>query len=305
MKNPSRYFGLLGATLCAAAGIAQAQTPSPAPATYFTATGFVRVGPSTAYVNTGALARVHDFGPTGAFSVGPTAARLATILAANTNGVQTLLSGNNINNGIPGRAEWTPTAVIMQNLANEGQPGTLCRAQASSFAVAPDVPLVWTLRFQLGDVVDPRKWQFLPVGKDPVLLWQVKPPTTSPSIAFYADTDNLAPGKLQLVFGVTDDTINPNITIRAGEVHGLSAATPIDVRIEALLDEKSTAAGGKGYWRVWVNGTQVVNRLGPNLRSGVKDAHQWFFGIYRYNTPCPSPIPRYTRWEKLKLEAAK
>lgn len=302
MKNPHAYLGILfGSLLC---GLAGAQTPASSSATlYYTSSGYVRVGSAPAYVNAGTVARLHDFGTTGGFSKDGTA-RLATIVAANTNNIQTVLSGN-VGNGLPGRAEWSATGVTMQNIAGEGQAGTLCRAQASSFALLPDVPLVWNLRFKLGDATVARKWQFLPTGKDPVLLWQVKPPTTSPSIAFFADTDNLNPSKLQLVFGVTDDSINPNTTLRAGEVHGLSDGTMIDVHIEAQLDERTVAAGGKGYWKAWVNGKQVVNRVGPTLRAGVKEPHQWFFGIYRYNTVCPSSVARYTLWETLRLDMAK
>ncbi|MDO8413561.1 MAG: hypothetical protein Q7S51_07220 [Gallionellaceae bacterium] len=268
---------------------------------YSTLEGAVRLNNSSFAVHVSSAMRQHDFGPSGGFVDAQTLVpRLATILTASGVGQTSLLSGNAIPRyGIPGRVEWTPSAVIMANYAGEGQPGKPYRAQATSYPLAPDVPLVWSLIFQLGDK-NQHQWQLLPPGQDPALLWEVKAPGLQPSLAMIADTDDLNPSRLMLFF--SELAGNTTQVKKVATVHGLSPATPIDVRIEAVLDERGLADGGKGNWQVWVNGERVLDREGPTLSARANEPHQWSFGIYRYKTLCPSNIPRYSRWEKLRLE---
>jgi hypothetical protein len=280
-------------------------TPATPPSTYVTVQGHVRVKDSTFYVNIANAARVHDFGPSGGFVDETTnVPRLATILVATGVNKNTFLSGSQIPKyGVPGHVEWTSDAVIMANRPGEGQEGKECRAQASSYQVAPDTPLVWKLRVQLGDQSDGKQWQFLPNGQDPVLLWQVKAPGLQPSLSMVADTDDNDPSRLMLSFNERGGSAST--PTRVGAIHGVAAGIPIEVRIEAVLDERNPEAEGAGRWRAIVDGVEVFNRTAPTLSTLATEPHQWFFGIYRYKTFCPSVVPRWTRWEQVRLERSK
>jgi hypothetical protein len=269
--------------------------------TYASGDTHLRVKHLSVPVSVGKVPRQHDFGPAGGL-VDPATGipRVATILAANGT-KQTLLSGAAIPKaGIPNHVEWTPDALIMANPAGEGQPGKLCRAQAASYPVEPDVPLAWNLRVQLGDGDGKHRWQLLRSGDDPVLLWQLKAPGIQPSLAMVVDTDDRDPSRLMLSFSEKAGTASR--VRRVGAMRGLSAGVPVDVRIEAVLDEREPREGGKGRWRALVNGTVVIDRVGPTLSEYATGPHQWFFGLYRYLTVCPAAVPRYTRWETVQLE---
>lgn len=270
--------------------------------TYSTQHGAIRVNASTFFVSTGNIPRQHDFGPTGGFVDSLSGVpRLATILAGNSFYRNTLISGSAISQaGIPGRVEWTPSAVITANEIGDGLPGEPCRAQASSYPIAPDIPLVWKLRFQLGEKIAGREWQLLPSGFDPALLWQLKAPNLQPALAMIADTDLADPTRLMLSFSLLSGTSNKIRNVAT--IHGLATATPINVRIEAILDERENFDGGQGSWRVFVNGQLAVDHSGPTLTQFASEPHQWFFGLYRYLAMGPSNISRIVRWEKLVLE---
>jgi hypothetical protein len=269
---------------------------------YETRTESLRVGQTQQSVATNGVARKHDFGATGGFvDKGSGSPRLATILTASGPGKNTLLSGGEITNaGVPSRAFWSPAGAVMRQLAGEGDPARPCRAQAASFQLAPDEPLRWQLRFRLGDSGAGLPWRLTPTGSDPILLWQVKAPDLQPSLVLVADTDPDDPMRVMLFF--TQKTGNAGKPIRIGSAKGLRTEEFIDVRIEAVLDERELANGGRGRWHAWVNDRLVVDRVGPTLSREATAPHQWLFGIYRYASTCPSDTPRATLWERALLE---
>lgn len=269
---------------------------------YMTETESVRVGSRLVDVDTAGVHRTHDFGPTGGFyDIANRHSRLATLISAVQGANNIVLSGNHImNEGVPGRTFWTPQSVVMANRAGEGKPGEPCRAQASSYPVRPDIPLTWLLRLSLGDSSTGNPWTLLPTGQDPVLLWQLKASGLRPSLAMVVDTDDTNSSKLMIYFSQLSGTASK--VQRVGTIRGISTDIPVDIRISAFLDERDLVAGGVGHWHAWVNDQLVVDRVGPTLSSFATEPHQWFFGMYRYLTNCPSTIPRFTRWESIKLE---
>lgn len=269
---------------------------------FTTTTSTMRVNSMRLHVDTGNANRLHDFGATGGFIDPATGvSRLATIISGAGYAKNVLLNGKTITNaGVPGRVEWKPEGVITASLPWEGQVGEPCRAQAASYQVATDIPLIWNLGFQFGGAAAGQDWRFLPHGVDPALIWQVKAPGRQPSLAMIVDTDDADASRLMLYF--SERTGSATKVQRAGTVHGLPAGVPIDVRIEAVLDERAPANGGTGWWRVWINGQLVLDRVGATLIGNAGQPHQWFFGIYRYLTLCPSSIPRVMTWQTLRLE---
>lgn len=261
-----------------------------------------RVGDSLVQVDTDSRVRVHDFGPSGGF-IDPTTggARIATIISGVSYGKSVVLSGVSITNkGVPGRVYWQPDGVVTQINAGEGRTGEPCRAQVSSFAVPPDVKLRWHLQFRVGDSSQGQGWVMTPHGSDPTLIWQLKAPGLRPSLAMILDTDDTDDRKLMVYFSQLSGAATK--VQRAGSIRGLVSDTQIDVVIEARLDERALVSGGKGYWRVWVNDEVVVDRIGPTLAQNAAEPHQWFFGMYRYLTNCPTTVPRRITWDDVKLE---
>lgn len=264
--------------------------------------GDYRVGNSWVSVDTGSKSRIHDFGPKGGF-VDPTtgAPRVGTIISGIGYGKSIVLSGASISNkGVPGRVYWQPTGVVTLIKAGEGKIGEPCRAQVSSFPVTPDVRLRWVLRFTAGDSALGQEWSLTPYGTDPALIWQLKAPNLRPSLAMILDTDDSDDKKLMLYFSQLAGSMVK--VQRAGTVRGLTPESSINVVIETRLDEREIADGGEGYWRVWVNGLIAVDRVGPTLSQNAVDPHQWFFGMYRYLTNCPTGVARYIIWEDVRLE---
>lgn len=269
---------------------------------YKSVTESIRVGTRKVVVDTSVQPRIHDLGISGGFRDNRSnIPRLATLISAAQGGRNIVLSGDAIgNHGIPGRAYWSEQGVVMANHIGEGKAGEPCRVQAASYPVRPDIPVMWTLRLQLEGGESGSSWVLLPAGQDPVLLWQLKAPGLRPSLSMIADTDDTDNSKLMIYFSQLGGTAS-NVQ-RAGVIRGVKADAPIDVRISAVLDERDVAAGGLGRWHAWVNEHLVVDRVGPTLSSFANEPHQWFFGIYRYLTNCPSEVARHTRWETIRLE---
>lgn len=263
-----------------------------------------RVGDSLVAVDTDSRVRVHDFGPNGGFVDPRTGvARVATIISGISYGKSVVLSGVSITNkGIPGRVYWQPNGVVTQINAGEGRSGEPCRAQVSSFPVLPDVKLRWHMQFRVGDSSQGQEWTMTPYGNDPTLIWQLKAPGLRPSLAMILDTDDTDSRKLMIYFSQLSGAATK--VQRAGSIRGLVSDVPINVVIEARLDERTLESGGSGYWRAWVNDEVVVDRIGPTLSLNAAEPHQWFFGMYRYLTNCPTSVSRRITWDEVKLERA-
>ena len=110
--------------------------------------------------------------------------------------------------------------------------------------------------------------------------------------------------------------VQPAKLTNVGKAHNLERYVPVRIVQEAFLDERETADGGQGYWRVWVNGALIVNEVGPTLAatSGlpadpsrpVTMPHQLSLSSYPYNDPytdkpCPNEFNRYTYWYRAKM----
>lgn len=207
------------------------------------------------------------------------------------------------NEGIPGRIERKGTRLKIAYLAGDpplpGKPPRV-KTQINSWPVPTGRDLAWDLAFQLGGSSPDEAWPMLPPGKSPALIWQLLPQPGHPTLAIMSDTDDAAAGTIKLSFSLrTSDTVRPDWAVVAG---GLKPNAPIDVFMTANLDERESDDGGHGYWRVWVNGKQIVSYDGKTLRADfAKDPHRWTIGLYLFSEKQAVPFSLVTYWQRASM----
>ena len=216
-----------------------------------------------------------------------------------TSGLNTFADGK----AVPGHVEWSPASgrlmlasLATDQISNAGR----CRSQIASYGVPALKKYYWDLNVQFGENTSPRAWALTPSGNSPVLITQLKAPDAQdPALGVYVDTDPQDTKKLRLYFsqrGTNDVTVN-----NVGYVAGLQPHAPVNIVIEAFLDERETKAGGLGYWRAWVNGKFVFHYTGPTLTAGVTSAHEWTLDAFLFNDPCPSGLNRFVFFNRARL----
>lgn len=278
------------------------QTASSADKVFINEPGsLVRVGQTAFVVDVDGLPRIHDFGLSGGFvSASTGASNVATLIAGTASGNLLVMSSKAIlANGINGQIERTKLGVRIATPAGYGKTGEPCRSQASSFAVPTDQELKWEFDLQFGSHARGEAWELTTHGKDPALIWQVKAPDLQPALAMIVDTDPSDATKLQLHW--SEKAGKATHVRRMGQTGGISPNRRVRVVIRAVLDEREGHDGGKGYMQVYVDDRPVVHYVGPTLSAVASLPHQWFFGVYRYLTICPSSLARVTYWRQARL----
>ncbi len=67
------------------------------------------------------------------------------------------------------------------------------------------------------------------------------------------------------------------------------------------MDERETADGGQGYWKIWVNNQLIVNTVVPTLSSYATDPALMTAATYMYyDTDCIGKY-RVSYWDKLQM----
>ncbi|MES2205202.1 MAG: hypothetical protein V4525_00210 [Pseudomonadota bacterium] len=267
---------------------------------------YVRVGKTNQLIDLGLTRRTFDFGKTGGLISSYTGKNNPGVLIAGgqdgkvQDGTKIVLSASGITSrGIPGRIESTEKGLKIAIKTGDGPFNDAIRTQISSFALPTDQRLIWSLQAQFGSDVLEENWKLTRSGVDPTLIWQIKAPNLQPSLAAMVDTDDTDPTKLMLFFNIKPSSTGP--IQRVGTIKGLLRHQPINIVMEAVLDEKTIANNGKGYWIVKVNDKPVVNYSGPTLVSIATEPHQWMVGLYQYLTYGPAPIPRVSYWNNMQL----
>ena len=143
------------------------------------------------------------------------------------------------------------------------------------------------------------EWFYSPPGSNPVLFWQLKAPGHQPSLALVVDTARSPDSSLSISFSRRENASNR--VIKVGNWDGLPRHDWITIVMEAYLDERPIDAGGKGYWRVWINGMLALDTVGPTLSRDAQLPHQWFLSNYLYKDECPSVFNRYSLWKRARM----
>lgn len=251
-------------------------------------------------VSLGGKSRTYDYVSTGAFINPSTGVTDFGVVQANGLTLSPVPA-----NGIPGRIEYKGGRLMIRTVPGDTITAGKCRSQASSFPIPSRQRLFWDMTVQLGSDTPGEEWLLTPRRVSPTLIFQVKQTepvipgrTANPSLAVIADTDELDTTKVLLSFNSKGGTTN-TISID-GVRHGLSRHIPINIFMEAYMDERETAEGGQGYWKAWVNGTLVMDVVGPTLSAFGTTPANMFADVYMYNDLDCSRY-RVTYWDKLQM----
>jgi chitodextrinase len=207
------------------------------------------------------------------------------------------------NAGFPGRVDKRilngSTVTMVRYNAGDGITGGKCRSQLNAYAIPPRTHVRWELEVAFGNPDGVNDWILSPTWKSPVLFWQMYSMNQShPPLAANVDTDLNDPTKLMITFFQRVGTATqPTEIVRVG---GISRHTMVPIVIEAFLDERTAANGGKGLLQISINNTLVLEKTGPTLSSGT-NSHWWSLAMYLWNDSLPSPYTRSSFWKAAKM----
>jgi chitodextrinase len=214
------------------------------------------------------------------------------------------LNDNRITNaGFPGRVDKRSlngsTVTMIRYNAGDGITVGKCRSTLNGYAVPPRTHARWDLEVAFGNPDGVNDWTLTPTWKSPVLFWQMHSMNQSnPPLAANVDTDANDPTKLMITFFQRIGTATQPTEI--ARVNGISRNTMVPIVIEAFLDERTAANGGKGLLQISVNNTLVLEKAGPTLATGT-NPHWWSVAMYSWNDPLPSPNTRASFWKTAKM----
>lgn len=260
------------------------------------------VGNGESYVDLDGKARRHEFGGDLPFVRAQTGVSdIATINLWNAtmNRAEVIASYWIGSDGAGGRVFKVPGEWAVGCLAGDRAVEGALRTQVNTFSIPARRRFVWDLSVRFGGAYASERWTFTPRGQSPATIWQLKTKGLPPPFVMVVDTDPQDSTRLMLHF---DTRIQPAaVAQRVGEAGGLQPETPTEVLIDGYLDERAGNAGGKGYFRVWVNGRQVVNWMGPTLQVEASEPYSWSFGMYLYRDVQPLTFSRFSYWRRARL----
>ncbi|MEQ1636247.1 MAG: fibronectin type III domain-containing protein [Methylococcales bacterium] len=215
------------------------------------------------------------------------------------------LDTENITNiGFPGRIDkqiinGTPVTMVRYNAGDNTTEGK-CRSQLNAFAVPPRTHVRWELEVAFGNADGINDWMLTKTDASPVLFWQMYSMNqNNPPLAANVDTDANDPTKLMLTFFQRVGKATEPVEI--GRVNGISRNTMVPIVIEAFLDERSQAEGGKGLVQISVNNSLVLEKAGPTLSLG-PEPHWWDLDMYLWNEAAPYPYTRASFWKTARMK---
>ena len=173
------------------------------------------------------------------------------------------------------------------------------RTQLNSYPIPARRRFVWDLSVRFSGLPFSENWVPTPTGASPATIWQLKSPGLPPALVMVVDTDPQDSTRLSLHFDARPNHQWP--AHRLGTVTGLLPSSDTEVLIDGYLDERLPAAGGQGYWRVWVNGAQVLNVAAPTLQVSATRPYNWSIGVYLYRNQTPLNFSRFAYWRRARL----
>jgi len=211
-----------------------------------------------------------------------------------------LAGGQILNKGLPERIyKVAGGGLLVRHMAGDGLLGGTGRSSLVTYAVPPRTHVRWEMTVTFGSVDGENQWVLTKYDTHPVLFWELKSPnTTTPPISAVVDTDQLNPAKLAIKLQVKGGK-SPTLTSIA-TVRNLPIATPIPIVIEAFLDEREIADGGKGRVKCTVNGVMVGDMIGPTLSLG-PNVHLTNFSAYSYKDTVTVDNTRAVLFQQARL----
>ncbi|MEQ1636615.1 MAG: fibronectin type III domain-containing protein [Methylococcales bacterium] len=212
--------------------------------------------------------------------------------------------GDDVTNaGVPGRVtkqtlNGNPVTMIRYN-AGDDITNDKCRSQLNSYPIPVRTHVRWDFEVAFGNADGVNDWKLTKPWESPVLFWQMHSLNQNfPPLAANVDTDANDPTKLMITFFQTVGSQAAPAEI--GRVNGILRNTMVPIVIEAFLDERSTAEGGKGLLQISVNNQRVLEKAGPTLALG-KNPPWWAMDMYLWNESEPYPYTRASFWKTARM----
>jgi hypothetical protein len=228
----------------------------------------------------------------------------ATIQAwSSSTGTSVNIGSNMTNAGLYGRVDkqtfgTTPVTMVRYN-KGDGITEGKCRSQLNSFKNPSRTHNRWELEVAFGQADGVNDWTLTPTGQSPVLVWQMSSMTQSnPPLAIVVDTDSQDTTKLMLSLMQRVGTQTyPQAIAR---VNGIPRNTMVPIVIDAFMDERDTANGGKGVVQFWVNNVMILDKIGPTRDVGAGQNY-WSLDTYLFTEANPYPYTRATFWKTARM----
>ena len=218
-------------------------------------------------------------------------------------GVAQDLGGGDITNaGLSGSVEkasfGTDTTTLTRYLTGDGLTGGYPRSKVYSYAIPPRTHVRWEFEVAFGNADGANDWDLTTTGASPITFWQVKSANQgNATMHADVDTDSNDATKLMLTFY---ESIGTKTQTNIGRIHGIARHTMIPITVEAFLDERAIARGGKGALSAWVNSTLVADYTGPTLSLGT-NTHDWEILTYLWNERAPYAHTRAEFWKTAQM----
>ena len=248
-------------------------------------------------VDIGSQSRGFDFSGTAPFINPVTGVRDVITMQAwdRALGKSVVISTAITNAGIPQSVEkqsinGVPVTMTRYN-AGDGMTSGKARSQTGTFAIPSRAHIRWELEVAFGNADGTNDWDLTPATASPSAFWAISqyPCLNNGPINLTVDTDTLDPTKLMIFFAQRVGT--ETSLSRIAEVHGLQRHAFIPVVVEAFLDERPLASGGKGVLKLWVNDKLTYEKAQQTLGEGPCTAYS-VLSNYSYNEPNPYPHTR-------------
>lgn len=190
-----------------------------------------------------------------------------------------LAGGQIANNGLSDRVTKSNGRLMVRHLQGDGLVGGTGRTSLVTYPVPPRTHVRWDMNVAFGDNSE-NQWVLTKYDEHPVLFWELKSANSgTPALQAVVDTDPNDATKLRVK--MLSKAGKSPVLVLIGQIGGLSRATNIPIVVEAFLDERETADGGKGRVKAWVNNVMIGDLTGPTLTLG-PNVHLTNFSTYSY-----------------------
>ncbi|RZI79042.1 MAG: hypothetical protein EOP38_26385, partial [Rubrivivax sp.] len=175
--------------------------------------------------------------------------------------------------------------------------------QVNSYSIPTRRALTWDLSFKFGGDKVGEAWPTVKYTSSPVLIWQVIQSTRGyPPMVLMVDTDPADSNKLLLILAWR--STNTVAYTNRWTVASLAKNQYHDLVIQANLDERETAAGGRGQLRMWINGQLAADLNQRTLFPDLDDTYRWVVALYQTNEPSPIALTRVMKWRRARMMVA-
>ena len=260
------------------------------------------VGTTNVSVDLGAHKNTHDFSGNIPFfnpEIGRSDIATINVWNSSTGSAEHVMGHSLTNAGVSGRVFKQDGYTAIGVKAGDGIVEEKLRTQVNAFPIPTRKHFEWQMKFKFGGRTASTPWHMAPVSESPATIWQFKTYGFGPPLLMAADTDPDNAGKLRLSFA---ERVNPNLGgNNIALFPGVDPSQEQDVRIEAYLDERTPAQGGRGFFKITVNGKVIFNKQMQTTQTGATSPYNWSIGMYLFANTNPLPYDRFIYFKTARL----